>query len=104
MQHSRTFHIWKCALDPENHAQYGHQPSPILSLIFFLILWLFYCYFPFSIAILSIFGNVHWTLNTMPNMVTNHPLFFLHFFLIFSLFYCYFFFSIATLSTFGSAH
>ena len=36
MQHSRTFHIWKCALDPENHAQYGHQPSPILSLIFFL--------------------------------------------------------------------
>ena len=41
MQHSRTFHIWKCALDPENHAQYGHQPSPILSLIFFL----FYGYF-----------------------------------------------------------
>jgi hypothetical protein len=36
MQHSRTFHIWKYALDPENHAQYGHQPSPILSLIFFL--------------------------------------------------------------------
>ena len=80
MQHSRTFHIWKCALDPENHAQYSHQPSPILSLIFFLILWLFYCYFSFSIAILSIFGNVHWTLNTMPNMVTNHPLFFSPFF------------------------
>ena len=67
---------------------------------FFLILWLFYCYFSFSIAILSIFGNVHWTLNTMPNMVTNHPLFLFHFFLIFSLFYCYFSFSIATISIF----
>ena len=101
MQHSCTFHIWKCALDPENHAQYGHQPSPILSLIFFLILWLFYCYFSFNIATISIFGNVRWTLNTM---VTNHPLFFSPFFLIFSLFYCYFSFSIATLSIFGSVH
>ena len=49
-------------------------------------------------------GNVHWTLNTMPNMVTNHPPVFSHFFLIFSLYHQYFFFSIATLSIFGNVH
>ena len=73
IQHTHIFQIWKCVLDPENNAQYGHQPSPIFFSIFFLIFSLFYCYFSFSIATLSIFGNVCWTLNTMPNMVTNHP-------------------------------
>ena len=29
VKHSHAFHIWKCALDPENIAQDGHQPSPI---------------------------------------------------------------------------
>ena len=77
IQRSHTFHIWKCALDPEHSAQHGHQPSPIFS-PFFLIFSLFYCYFSFSIATLSIFGSVHWTLKT--HMVTNHPPFFSLFF------------------------
>ena len=47
------------------------------------LLSLFYRYFSFSIATLFIFGNVCWTLNTMPNMVTNHPPFFPLFFRIF---------------------
>ena len=43
---------------------------------FFVIFSLFCWYFSFSIAGLSIFGNVPLTLKTMPNMVTNHPPFF----------------------------
>ena len=104
IQHSYTFHIWKCALDPEHNAQHGHQPSPIFS-PFFLIFSLFYCYFSFSIATLSIFGSVHWTLKTQCSIWSpTIPHFFPYFFLIFSLFYCYFSLSIATLSIFGSAH
>ena len=83
IQHSHTFHIWKCAFDPEYNAQHGHQPTSIF-FHFFLIFSLFYCHFSFSIATISIFGNMHWTLNTMPNMVTNHPPFF-------PLFFCDFF-------------
>ena len=45
------------------------------SLIFFSFFPLFYSYFSLSTAILSICGNVHWTLNP-PNIITNHPLFF----------------------------
>ena len=41
---------WKQHPFPQHH----HQPSPI----FFLIFRLFYCYFSFSIAKLSIFGNM----------------------------------------------
>ena len=41
LQHSHSFHIWKCALDPEYNAQYGHQPSPI-----------FFWFFRYFIAIL----------------------------------------------------
>ena len=61
------------------------HPSPVMTTIpiFFVMFSLFYWYFSCSIAALSIFGNVHWTLNTMPNMVTNHPPFFSIFFLIF---------------------
>ena len=87
IQHTHTFQIWKSVLDPENNAQYGHQPSSIFFLHFFLIFSLFYCYFFFSIATLSIFGNGCWTLNAMPNMVTNHPPIFSDFFAIFLLFY-----------------
>ena len=68
------------------------------------LLSLFYWYFSFSTATLFIFGNVCWTLNTMPNMVTNHSPFFPLFFRIFSLCYCYFSFSIAILFIFGSVH
>jgi len=76
--HSLTFHIWKCTLDPENSSpKHHHQqwaPSPTL---FFLIFPIFYCYFSFGTASLSIFGNVHWTLKTAPpNIITNsehHP-------------------------------
>ena len=45
IQHSYTFHIWKCVLDPEHNAQHGHQPSPIFPPIFsdfFAILLLFF--------------------------------------------------------------
>ena len=54
------------------------HPSPVMTTIpiFFVIFLLFYWYFSFSIPTLSKFGNVCWTLKTMPNMVTNHPLFF----------------------------
>ena len=93
IQKSIVFHIWKCALDPET-IPIHHENHPYT---FFPIFSLFYWYFSFSIATLSIFGNMHWTLNTMPNMVTNYSPFFLRFF-------CYFSFSIATLSIFGSAH
>ena len=71
IQHTHTFQIWKCVLDPENNAQYGHQPSPIFFSIFFLIFSLFYCYFSFSIATLSIFGSAHQTLRTLLNIITN---------------------------------
>ena len=58
------------------------HPSPVMTaiLIFFVIFSPFYWYFSCSIAALSIFGNVRWTLKTMPNMVTNHPPFFPLFF------------------------
>ena len=54
------------------------HPSPVMTTIpiFFVIFLLFYWHFSFSIPTLSKFGNVCWTLKTMPNMVTNHPLFF----------------------------
>ena len=78
---------------------------PLFFLHFFLIFSLFYCYFSFSIATLSIFGSVRWTLNTQcPIWSPTIPNFFPYCFLIFSLFYCYFSLSIATLSIFGSAH
>jgi len=85
--HSLTFNIWKYALDPENST---HHP------LFFLIFPLFYCYFSFFTASLSIFGNVHWTQKSALTIP--------YFFLIFSLFYCHFSFCTASLSIFGNAH
>ena len=76
IQKSIVFHIWKCALDPEtipiHHDNHPYTFFPKFS----LSSW----YFSFSIATLYMFGNVCWILNTMPNMVTNHPPFFLRFF------------------------
>jgi hypothetical protein len=99
--HSHTFHVWKCTLDPETghptcvinhplffasffffstatpfiygnapwtlqqHPQHCHQPSPI----FFLIFPIFYCHFSLCIATIRIFGN------SLPNVITTHPLF-----------------------------
>ena len=82
------------------------HPSPVMTTIpiFFVISSLFYWYFSFSIATLSIFGNVRWTLNTMHKMVTNHLPFFNLFFSDFFTILLPFSFSIATLSISGSAH
>ena len=62
-----TFHIWKCALDPENTTT-NSKHHPISFSWFFPV---FYCYFTFSTASLSIFGNVHYTLKTpLPTVST----------------------------------
>ena len=58
--------LWK------QHIQHHHQqwaPSPI----FFSYFPLFYCYFSFGKAYISLFGSAHWTLKTLPNIITNHP-------------------------------
>ena len=54
--YSLTFHIWKCALDPEKAPQHCHQqwvPPPI----FFLKISLFYHSFSFGKVHISIFGS-----------------------------------------------
>ena len=65
---THTFHIWKCALYPENITHYD------FSLI----------YFSFSIATPSVFRNAHWILKTAPQTssptVSTIPLCFYDFF------------------------
>jgi len=59
----------------KQHIQHHYQqwaPSPI----FFPDFPLFYCYFSFGKAHISLFGSAHWTLKTSPNIITNHPYFF----------------------------
>ena len=81
----KSFHIWKYTLDPEhNNPQHHYQQSLTTIPYFFLIFPLFYCYFSFSTALLSIFGNVHWTLK---RTVSTIPLFFSWFFPIWLLFF-----------------
>ena len=59
------FHIWKCVLDPETSAPIS---PPVVCIIppFFLKFPLFYWYFSFVNAHISIFRNVPWTLKTVP--------------------------------------
>ena len=56
IQISAHFHIWKCALDPDNST-----PSSSLTVstipLFFLKISLFYCYYSFGKAHISIFGS-----------------------------------------------
>jgi len=59
---SAHFLIWKYALDPENITQHHHQPS----LFFFWFFPHFIVIFTFSTALPSIYGNVQWTLKTVP--------------------------------------
>ena len=71
----------------KQHIQCHHQqwaPSPIFSPDFPL----FFCYFSFGKAHISLFGNAHWTLKTSPNIITNHPYFFSDFSPILLLFLC----------------
>ena len=95
--------MWKCMLDPENSTSniiiINSQHHPPLISWFFPILLLF----SFSIATLSIFGNVHYTLKSLPNIITNseHPPLFLP--VKFPLFYHYFSLTKAPISIFGSA-
>ena len=73
---------WKGTMDPEN--------SPNVAInhpYFFLILSIFYDYFSFGKAHVSLFGSAHWTLTTTPNVVSNHPYFFPRFFHILWLFF-----------------
>ena len=84
IQHSHTFHIWKCALDPENSTQTS-SPTVATIPLFFLIFSIFYSFFSFSIATPSIYGNAHWTLKQYQPIITtnsskHHPPFFFWFF------------------------
>ena len=74
-----------------------HHPPLILGLFPILLL------FSFSIATLSIFGNVHYILKSLPTVITNseHPPLFLT--VKSPLFYHYFSFTKALISIFGSA-
>ena len=97
IQHSHTFHIWKCTLDSENSTPNiitNSEQHPSLFILFFPISLLFFM----SIATLSLFENVHCTLKALPNIITNsehHPLFCPE---KFTLFYCCFSFAKAPIS------
>ena len=82
IQHSHTFHIWKCALDPEDITQTSSPTSPYFFLIFFFPY--FTALFLLSMATPSLFGNAHWTLKkqcpTSSPTVSTIPYFFLSIF------------------------
>ena len=83
IQNCKCFHIWICTLDPENSTP---PPNTITNHpLFFSHFFLFTAISSFSIATLSIFGNVHWTLKTAPLPPTPSPTI-PYFFLIFRYF------------------
>ena len=84
----QNYLFWTFTLDPEN-ILYQYWPP-------FLFFELFYSHFSSRNANVSIFGNVHWTLNP-PTLSPMIPYFFFPF-------YSYFSLSIAILSIFGNAH